>query len=64
MKIYKIGQSVKDRDLVAVEMWADDEMSDMGSKLYEFKQNFNVLKTDPSLRLRRLQSPSRKSPYG
>ena len=35
MKIYKIGQSVKDRDLVAVEMWADDEMSDMGSELYE-----------------------------
>jgi len=32
MKIYKIGQSVKDRDLVAVEMWADDEMSDLDYK--------------------------------
>ena len=41
MKIYKIGQSVKDRDLVAVEMWAEDEMSDMGSKLsYTFLSDF------------------------
>lgn len=32
MKIYKIGQSVKDRDLVAVEMWADDEISDLDYK--------------------------------
>ena len=37
MRIYKIGQSVKGEDLVAVEMWVDSEWAD-DSNVLEYSQ--------------------------
>ena len=37
MRIYKIGQSVKGEDLVAVEMWIDSEWAD-DSNVLEYSQ--------------------------